>query len=51
MKNLRVLRRKKLQKLNKRRVKRNANRKRLRIANELLVNLAVHKMKQKRRGA
>ena len=45
--NKRNLVRKRQKKHNRKRVERNANRKRLRIANKYEVNLAVHKLKVK----
>jgi hypothetical protein len=47
LKNPRVVERKRLEKLEKKRIKRNKERKRLRLANEAFVNLAVYKLKKK----
>ncbi len=47
MKNTRILRRKKLAKLENKRIKRNSERKRLRIANKLDSNLTTHKRKSR----
>ena len=47
MKNSRILRRKQLAKTERKRVKRNKLRKRLRIASRYEVNLAIHKLKVK----
>jgi len=48
LKNPKVIIRKRLEKLEKKRLKRNKERQRLRIANEAYVNLAVYKLKKKR---
>ena len=45
--NMRIQRRKKLARLERKRIKRNAERKRLRIANKNEVLLAIHKIKVK----
>lgn len=46
-KNKRILRRRKLEKKERKRIERNEIRKKLRLANEIYANLQVHNMKKK----